>query len=123
MRTPWTRRGAERARDDVMSVTESVDQRVDLRLVGEELPQLIERAARAGARLAIEKDGVRLAVVVPDEAMVERAARMAELFGLFEQLSDAFTDVPLEELEREVNRAVREVRAARDDEVRGTPPG
>jgi len=106
-----------------MSVTESVDQRVDLRLVGEELPQLIERAARAGARLAIEKDGVRLAVVVPDEAMVERAARMAELFGLFEQLSDAFADVPLEELEREVNRAVREVRAARDDEVRGTPPG
>jgi antitoxin (DNA-binding transcriptional repressor) of toxin-antitoxin stability system len=98
-----------------MTVSETVERRVDLGVVGHDLSQVIERAVRAGERLVIEKDGTRLAVVVPDEAMVARAARMTELFDLMDRLSDAFADVPLEELEREVDRAVREVRAERRD--------
>jgi len=57
----------------------------------------------------IEKDDVRLAVIVPDEAMVVRAARMTGLFAVMGRIGDAVVDGPLEEFDREIDRAVRDL--------------
>lgn len=98
-----------------MARPHSVERTIDLAVVGDALPTIIEDAARAGERLVVAKDGVSLAVHVPASAApaADRDARMDELFAALERIGAAFADVALDELEREVDRAVREVRAER----------
>ena len=78
------------------------------------LSQVVNRVARHETRVIVEQSRVPVAAIVsPDD--LRRLARLdAERAGRFEAMarfSDAFADVPDEELERELAKAQAEVRA------------
>ncbi len=96
---------------------------VDLDTAGDALPDLIEDAARRGERLIVERDGVRLAVLVPaietadnKPSDVERDRQAVAAFR------SGFSDLTEDEIQRETERAIAVVRAdanpVSDDELR-----
>jgi prevent-host-death family protein len=76
--------------------------------------QLLNRVSRRQVRMIVEKDGIPVAALI-STADLERLARLeAEWdapFRAIDQTRAAFSDVPDEELEREVAKAVTEARA------------
>lgn len=85
--------------------------------------ELLDRVQQKQTRVVVERDGVPTAVIVSVEALErldryeeERAARFAGL----SRISEAFADVPLDELEREVERAIAETREQARQELNGT---
>ena len=75
--------------------------------------ELLERVCGGTTRVVVERDGAPVAVLVSPLA----AARLkrvdenrAELFRVIRDIQQAFADVPEDELEREVARAVEEAR-------------
>lgn len=76
---------------------------------------LINQVARKATRVVVEKSGVPVAAIVSAEDLatlqryeVERAQRFAAL----DRIGEAFKDVPAEELEAEVTKAIAAVRQA-----------
>jgi len=67
------------------------------------------------ARIIIEKSGIPVAAIV-STADVERLERLERErladFSIIDEIQQAFGDVPDQELEQEVARAVREARGA-----------
>src|SRR5215211_9346521 len=76
--------------------------------------QIINKVARRQARVIVEKSGVPVAAIVSADDL-ERLDRLeqqrAERFKALDATREAFKDVPDEELEREVARAIEQVRA------------
>jgi len=80
---------------------------------------VLSRVYRHEARVVVERSGIPVAAIVSAEDLArldhydeERAARFAGL----SRISKAFADVPVEELEREVARAIAEMRARAQSE-------
>jgi prevent-host-death family protein len=84
--------------------------------VKQQLNRLVNRVYRHETRVLIEKSGIPVAGIVSAEDL-RRLDRLdherAERFKVLEEFGEAFKDVPAEELEREVARALAEVRAER----------
>lgn len=82
----------------------------------QQLSEVVSRVARGESRVVVEKSGLpEVAIISAEEyrrfkAQEQEVARatLAEAFG---RISDAFKDVPDEELDREPARAQAEVRA------------
>lgn len=76
--------------------------------------KLLNRVFRERTRIVVEKSGIPVAVLVPTEDL-ERLNRFdrerAERFALLDEMREPFRDVPPEEIEREVDQALAEVRA------------
>lgn len=76
--------------------------------------QLINTVARRQARVIVEKSGVPVAAIISTQDL-ERLDRLErerrEDFAILDETRAAFKDVPEEELEREITRAIAEVRA------------
>ncbi len=79
----------------------------------EQFSQLLNRVFRREARVIVEKSGIPVAAIVSAEDL----RRLSELeserdrrFELLEEIGEAFKDVPADEIEREVSRAITEVR-------------
>jgi prevent-host-death family protein len=84
--------------------------------VKQQLNRLVNRVYRHETRVMVEKSGIPVAGIVSadDLRRLDRLDReRAERFKVLEEFSEAFKDVPVEELEREVARALAEVRAER----------
>ncbi len=81
-----------------------------------QLAALVNRVARNGTRVIVENDGDPVAAIVSTEDL-ERLDRLdrerAERFKVLDEFGEAFKDVPAEELEREIGRALAAVRAER----------
>lgn len=80
----------------------------------QQLSQVVNRVARRETRILLEKSGVPVAAIVSADdlrRLDEMAARRQELHEAMTRFSDAFADVPLDELERQVDQAVAEARA------------
>jgi len=81
-----------------------------------QLSELLNRVFRREARIVITKGDIPVAALVSmnDLERLEKwsAEREAD-FAVFDQISAAFADVPEDELQREVDRALAEVRARR----------
>jgi prevent-host-death family protein len=84
--------------------------------------QLLNRVFRREMRVVIEKSGVPVAAIVSADDL-EHLRRYEEQrredFAVLDRIREAFKDVPAEEIEREVARAVAEVRA--DKRARARP--
>jgi prevent-host-death family protein len=84
--------------------------------VKQQLNRLVNRVYRHETRVMVEKSGIPVAGIVSIEDL-RRLDRLdqerAERFKVLEEFGEAFKDVPAEELEREVARALAEVRAER----------
>jgi prevent-host-death family protein len=75
---------------------------------------LLNRVFRRESRVVIEKSGKPVAAIIPHweyEAYLRMRAKREERFKALDAMRDAFKDVPPEEIEREVAKAIAEVRA------------
>jgi prevent-host-death family protein len=84
--------------------------------VKQQLNRLVNQVYRRETRVMVEKSGIPVAGIVSAEDL-QRLDRLdherAERFKILEEFGEAFKDVPADELEREVARALAAVRAAR----------
>jgi prevent-host-death family protein len=84
--------------------------------VKQQLNRLVNQVYRRETRVMVEKSGITVAGIVSadDLRRLDRLDReRADRFKILEEFGEAFKDVPVEELEREVARALAEVRAER----------
>lgn len=76
--------------------------------------QLLNQVARKETRVVVEKSGVPVAAIVSadDLATLQRfEADRNQRFAALDRIGEAFKDVPAEELEAEVSKALAAVRA------------
>lgn len=96
------------------STTTPTEERMKLTETKQHLSQVVNRVAQGESRVVIEKSGLPVAALI-SAAEYQRFVTMDALrearFEAMGRISDAFADVPLEELEAEVDRAVASVRA------------
>src|SRR5215213_5491724 len=73
--------------------------------------KLVDRVFRSRERVIVEKSGIPVAAII-SAADLERLTRMeaerVERFKVLDDIRDAFKDVSLEEIERQVAQAVAE---------------
>jgi hypothetical protein len=80
----------------------------DLESIDEPLDAFLDRVADGRRRVVVRRGGVPLVAIEP------MATRLrAEDVELLREVSDLFADVPLDELDRQVDAAVAEVRRQR----------
>lgn len=83
--------------------------------------QLLNKVFRNQTRVVVEKSGIPVAAVISAEDL-ERFNRLEEQrarrFQVLDRIGEAFKDVPEEEIEREVKRALTEVRQDKRKEKR-----
>jgi prevent-host-death family protein len=75
---------------------------------------LLNRVFRRESRVVIERSGIPVAAIIPYweyEAYLRMKAKREERFKALDDMREAFKDVPADEIEREVAKALAEVRA------------
>ncbi|MGI5836673.1 MAG: type II toxin-antitoxin system Phd/YefM family antitoxin [Chloroflexota bacterium] len=96
-----------------MREKEPVVQTVKASEAREHFSKLINRVFRREARVIVEKSGIPVAAIVSVEdlrRLNEFEAKRDRKFELLDEIGEAFKDVPAEEIEREVAKAIAEVR-------------
>lgn len=94
--------------------------------VKETLNALLDRISTGETRVLVGKSGhpVAALISIPDLKLLERLDReRAEQFKILEEVGAAFSDVPFEEIEREIEGSIAEVRTAREAEQRASGVG
>ena len=87
----------------------------------QQLPTILKRVYRREARILVEKSGIPVAAIISarDLEWLERFEKQREAdFAIVDEFREAFKDVPSEEIEREVDRALAEIRAKEAASVR-----
>ncbi|HZU77109.1 MAG TPA: hypothetical protein VFA70_10120 [Dehalococcoidia bacterium] len=77
--------------------------------------QVLDEVHREGRRLVVQADGAPAAALIPVadlQLLLQLEADRARRFATLDRVGDAFKDVPADELEREVAKAIAEVRLA-----------
>lgn len=83
------------------------------------LGEILESVFYRGDEVVIERAGKPMAVVIPAERYEAMERSRERLFELIEKNWEQNKDVPSDEIERDVQRAVEEVRGQRRGKVRG----
>lgn len=81
--------------------------------VRQQWSQLLNKVFRDQTRVVVEKSGIPVAAVISAEDLkrfTQLEEQREERFKALDKIREAFKDVPTKELEREVNKAVSEVR-------------
>ena len=76
--------------------------------------QLLNKVFRSKTRVVVEKSGIPVAAVISAEDLqrfTQMEEQRKERFKALDKMREAFKDVPLEEIDREVKKAISEVRA------------
>lgn len=95
---------------------------VEISEASRHLSPLANEVAKDGVRLIVEESGTPLAAIVSlrDLEQLAQSARDREAaFAIIDEMREAFADVSTEEIEREVAKAVAEVRAEMEAERAG----
>ena len=91
----------------------------------QQFSQLLNQVFRREMRVVIEKSGIPVAALVSADDL-QRLRRYEverkENFAVLDRMREAFQDVPAEEIEREVARAIAEVRAEKRARTPGASP-
>jgi prevent-host-death family protein len=77
------------------------------------LPDLLNRVYQGKTRIVVERSGIPVAAIVTVDELRQLETldqQREELWAVMQRMSEAFKDVPQEELEQEVNRAVAQAR-------------
>lgn len=97
-----------------MSMTKLPTQAMATDRVQQQFGEIVGRVRRNGMRVLLEEHGIPIAAIVSaddlrrlDQLDAERSAS----FAVIDEMRAAFQDVPAEEIEREAERALAEVRA------------
>ena len=79
----------------------------------QQFSQLLNEVFRGETRVIVEKSGIPVVAIVSAEDF-KQISRIEEErrrdFAILDVMREAFKDVPAEEIEREVSRALREIR-------------
>lgn len=82
--------------------------------VRQQWSQLLNKVFRDQTRVVVEKSGIPVAAVISAEDL-ERLSRLEEQrernFAILDEIGEKFQDVPAEEIEREVSKTLKQVRA------------
>ena len=101
---------------------ETTIQRVTTTEAGRTFPNLVKRVSKQRTRILVEENGTPVAAIVSARDL-EKLSRMEserrQDFSVIEEARAAFQDVPPEEIEREVAKALAEVRQEIRDEEEG----
>ena len=96
--------------------TRPIETHMKLTDTKQRLSEVVNRVAQGESRVVIEKSGLPVAAIISADEY-ERFVRYDNGWrartAAIARFSDAFADVPLDELEAEVDRAVADVRAQR----------
>jgi prevent-host-death family protein len=79
----------------------------------QQFSQLLNEVFREKSRVVVEKSGIPVAAIISASDFTRLARLEAERnkdFAILDEMRDAFKDVPAEEIEREVAKALSEVR-------------
>ena len=88
--------------------------------------ELLAKVSREEARVVVEEGGVPVAALISAEDLERYESlekQRQERFKALEDSWEAFADVPPEEIEREVARAIEQVRAENRDRERRSDAG
>jgi prevent-host-death family protein len=88
------------------------------------LSQIVNQVARGESRVVIEKSGLPVAAIISAgeyQRFLQLDAERERRFAAMERIGEAFMDVPLTDLEAEVDRAVSEIRAGKSHGSRSLP--
>jgi prevent-host-death family protein len=99
-----------------MSISAPVETTMKLTDTKQQFSRVVNRVARGEARIVVEKSGLPVAAIISAEEYrrfkdQERLAARAAIRETFTRFSEAFKDIPDDELERELAKAQAEVRA------------
>jgi len=83
------------------------------------LGEILESVYYRGDEVVIERAGKAMAVVIPAERYEAMERDRERLFELIEKNWERNKDVPYEEIEREVQQAIEEVRGTKREKVLG----
>jgi prevent-host-death family protein len=100
--------GGEMAKPEPMTKT------IKASVARQQFSQLLNELFRRKSRVLVEKSGIPVAAIISASDFTRLARLEAERnqdFAILDEMRDTFTDVPLEEIEREVSRALSQVRA------------
>jgi len=76
--------------------------------------QLLNKVFRSKTRVIVEKSGIPVAAVISAEDLqrfTQMEEQRARRFKVLDRIGEAFKDVPEKEIDREVKKAISEVRA------------
>ena len=76
--------------------------------------QLLNKVFRNQTRVVVEKSGIPVAAVISAEDLqrfIQMEEQRAKRFEVLNRIGEAFKDVPEKELNRQVKKAINEVRA------------
>jgi prevent-host-death family protein len=79
----------------------------------QQFSQLLNDVFRTENRVVVEKSGIPVAAIIPAKDLQRLTRLEAERnrdFAILDEIREAFKDVPAEEIEREVAKALSEVR-------------
>jgi prevent-host-death family protein len=79
----------------------------------QQFSQLLNDVYRTENRVVVEKSGIPVAAIIPAKDLALLARMEAERdkeFAILDEMREAFKDVPPAEIEREVARAINQVR-------------
>lgn len=83
-------------------------------VVRQQWSQVLNKVFKGQTRVVVEKSGIPVAAVISVEEL-EQFQRLekqrAQRFKVLDRIGESFKDVPGDEIEREVEKAVSEVRA------------
>jgi prevent-host-death family protein len=108
-----------------MQEPEPMTKTIKASVVRQQFSRLLNEVFRGENRVLVEKSGIPVAAIISAEDL-QLLARLeqerAEQFKILDEIGDAFKDVPAEEIEREVKRAITQVRREkRQQEERSAP--
>lgn len=76
--------------------------------------QLLNKVFRNQTRVIVEKSGIPVAAVISAQdltRLTQLEEQRKERFSVIDRMREAFKDVPTEKIEKEVSKAIKQVRA------------
>jgi prevent-host-death family protein len=97
-----------------MREKEPMTQNMNVSQARDQFSRVLDKVYRRQARVLVQKSGIPVAAIVSAQDLAElqrMEAKRKEAFKVIDRMRAAFADVPEEEIDREVDRAIAEIRA------------